>query len=634
MGTAGHVDHGKTSLIKALTGIDCDRLVEEKEREITIDIGFAHMPMGGGRMIGIVDVPGHERFIKNMLAGVTGIDFVLMVVAADDGVMPQTLEHLEICSLLHVQKGIIAITKTDLVEPDWAAIVSDDVEKAVTGTFLEGAPIIPVSSTTKDGIKALADAIKQMADTVRPRDEWGPVRLPIDRAFVMKGAGTVITGTLVSGTLALSQELVLLPEGRETRVRQLQVHGSKQEEAGAGQRVAVNLSGVEVADLKRGDSLAAPGFLNVTRMIDVKIRSVSRLAKPVANRTRVRLYIGTQEIIGRIKFIDRTELAGGEEAYARLRLETPAVCARRDLFILRKFSPLETIGGGMALDPRPNPKRRADSMILDELKRKEQGAPEEVVEQAAADFGFTPVSQKDIVKKANLDPQEVASIVGKLIEENILVAIPNTDKVITQAALERLKTQMLSRLREYFALFPKKPWVSQQEIKSKYFGKEDVKVIELAAAGLKESAKLAVSVSGRGLRHTEGSESILKEEERLRLEIERVYVENKLNAPSQQELPSFVHSEILDVNEVFQSLVDSGALIKLAANACIHRDSALEAKKSIVDFIQKKGEITVGDVRDMLGTSRKVAVPLMEYFDTQRVTCRKGDSRTLYPERD
>jgi selenocysteine-specific elongation factor len=633
MGTAGHVDHGKTSLIKALTGIDCDRLIEEKEREITIDIGFAYMPIGDNRTIGIVDVPGHERFIKNMLAGVTGIDFVLMVIAADDGVMPQTLEHLDICSLLHVQKGIIAITKTDLVEPGWAEIVADDVRKAVAGTFLESAPIVPVSSTTKDGIKELSEAIKRMADTIRSRDEWGPVRLPIDRAFVMKGAGTVVTGTLVSGTLALNQELVLLPEGRETRVRHIQVHGKKHEEAGAGQRVAVNLTGVDVGELHRGETLAAPGFLNVTRMLDVKIQSVGNLVKPVANRTRVRLYIGTQEIIGRVKYFDRTELAAGAEAYARLRLETPMVCARRDLFIIRKYSPLETIGGGMVLDANPNPRRRDETQILIELKRKEQGAPDEVVEQAVSDFGFKPVNQKDIVIKANLDPQEVGAIVADLITKNMLISIPNTDKVITRVAFERLKTQILSRFREYFSLFAKKPWVTQQEIKTKYFAKEDMKAIELAVGTLVESGKLAVSVSGRGLRHVEGSEDVINEEERLRIEIERIYIENKLNAPSQLELPSFVHSDILDINEVFQTLVDSGELIKLASNSCIHREAAMEAKKAIVDFIQAKGEITVGDVRDMLGTSRKVAVPLMEYFDTQRVTYRKGDSRTLYPKR-
>lgn len=633
MGTAGHVDHGKTALIKALTGIDCDRLPAEKEREITIDIGFAHLKTGDGRFIGIVDVPGHERFVKNMLAGVSGIDFVLMVIAADDGVMPQTLEHLEICDLLHIRKGIVAITKTDLVDEEWVGVVADDVRKVVAGTFLEGAPVVPVSSVSKAGIKELAEEIIKLAKDTESRNEWGPVRLSIDRVFTMKGAGTVVTGTLVSGTLAVDQELTVLPEGRAVRVRQLQVHGFKRREAGAGQRVAVNLAGVELDEVARGDTLAEPG-LDVSHVIDVKIRAVSRLPKPISNRTRIRLYLGTQEIIGRVKFFDCDELQAGEASYARLRLESPVVCTYKDLFILRDFSAVRTIGGGVVLDSKPSVMRRAKESIGADLKRKEQGGPEELVEQAVADSGFTPVAARDVSSRINLDPAETGRVFDELMQRGVIVGIPGAGKAVSRVAFERLKAMILARFGEYFDKSPKKVWVTQQEIKTKYFPKEDAKSYEHAVRTLVDSGALAVSLSGRGLRHTTGSERILEEEENLRRNIERVISEGGFNSPVPSELPPHAKSELLDSNEVFQTLVDAGVIIRLSPNAFLHRDTIEEAKRRTIEFIKEKGSMTISDVREIFGASRKFSVPLLEYFDSQKVTIRKGDVRELHPGMD
>jgi len=633
MGTAGHVDHGKTALIKALTGIDCDRLPAEKEREITIDIGFAHLKTGDGRFIGIVDVPGHERFVKNMLAGVSGIDFVLMVVAADDGVMPQTLEHLEICDLLHIRKGIVAITKTDLVDEEWVGVVADDVRKVVAGTFLEGAPVVPVSSVSKSGIKELAEEIIKLAKDTEARNEWGPVRLSIDRVFTMKGAGTVVTGTLVSGTLAVDQELTVLPEGRAVRVRQLQVHGFKRQEAGAGQRVAVNLAGVELDEVARGDTLAEPG-LDVSHVIDVKVRAVSCLPKPITNRTRIRLYLGTQEIIGRVKFLDCDELQAGGASYARLRLESPVVCTYKDLFILRDFSAVRTLGGGVVLDSKPSVMRRAKESIGADLKRKEQGGPEELVEQAVADFGFTPVAARDVSTRINLDPADTGRVFDELMQRGVIVGIPGAGKAVSRVAFERLKAMILARFGEYFDKSPKKVWVTQQEIKTKYFPKEDAKSYEYAVRTLVDSGALAVSLSGRGLRHTAGSERILEEEEKLRRNIERVFSEGGFNSPVPSELPQHAKSELLDSSEVFQTLVDAGVIIRLSPNAFLHRDTIEEAKRRTIEFIKEKGSMAISDVRDIFGASRKFSVPLLEYFDSQKITMRKGDVRELHPGMD
>lgn len=632
MGTAGHVDHGKTSLIEVLTGINCDRLAEEKEREITIDIGFAHMAVGGGRTIGIVDVPGHERFVKNMLAGVAGIDFVLLVVAADDGVMPQTLEHLDICGMLRVQKGVVALTKIDMVEPDWAGMIAEDVRKTLRGTFLDGAPVVPVSSHTKQGIPELIDAIERVVESISPRNEWGPVRLPIDRAFTMKGAGTVVTGTLVSGTLKLNQELALLPAGDGVRVRQIQVHGVKKEEAGAGQRCAVNLVGVDVGDVKRGNVLAEPGFLDAAHTIDVKAQAIARLARPIKNRSRIRLHTGTQEIIGRICFFDREELAAGRECYARIRLEAPAVCAHRDLFILRMLSPVETVGGGVVLDSKPNLRRRAKEQIRGELARREKGSAEEVVEQAIADFGLSPASAKEISARINIDPAEAARAVESLIGKKQAVIIKDTDKVITRAAFENLKSQILSRMSEYFTAFPKKPWISLPELRTKYFGKVDGKVVEFAVEAIKDEGKLAVSVSARGYRLLEGSGAVLKEEERIRAEMEKLFQGDIFNPPGRQEILEKAQSRLIDVQEAFQVLVDAGTIVKVGSGAYLHREAITAARGKIVSFLKGKGEISIGEAKDLLNTSRKFIIPLMEYFDSANVTIRDGDRRRLHPK--
>jgi selenocysteine-specific elongation factor len=631
MGTAGHVDHGKTSLIKALTGTDCDRLAEEKEREITIDIGFARMDGADGSVIGVVDVPGHERFIKNMLAGVSGIDFVLMVVAADDGVMPQTLEHLDICNLLGIQKGVIALTKIDLVEPDWVEMMAEEVSEAMKGTFMEGAPVCPVSSADGRGIEELAETIRKAAAAAVPRNEWGLTRLPVDRAFTMKGAGAVVTGTLISGTLRLDQELELLPQGRRARVRQIQSHGKKTTEAGAGRRVAVNIVGVDVEEISRGDVLAQAGAAAAALTIDAAVRAAPRLSRPLKNRSRVRIHIGAQELFGRLSLLDCEKVESGGEALARIRLDSPAVCAHKDAFIIRSFSAMETIGGGVVLDAAPNLKRRPKEEICADLRKKLSGSADDSVEQAVRDFALDAPAVKDISIKINMDPETVSELARSLVSAGRLVEAPEPGRLIAVPALERFKSEIISRMKEYFGLFSKKPWVSRRELKTKYFGKTDNKVYEFALEALEKEGRALTSASGRGVRHAEGSEAALAEEARLREAISSIYAEKQFNAPDADEVAAIVKSDKLDVAEVYNTLVEAGTLVKLGPRAYLHSEAVEAARAKVVGHLEQHGKITVAEARDILGTSRKFSVPLMEYFDRVKVTFRQGDERIAYP---
>ncbi len=417
IGTAGHVDHGKTSLIRALTGTDPDRLKEEKERGMTIDIGFASFRLPSGRQAGVVDVPGHERFLKNMLAGASGVDLLLLVVAADEGVMPQTVEHLDIMRLLEAQKGIIALTKSDMVEPDWLELVTEDIRAAVQGTFLADAPIIPVSSATGEGLKDLALTIDRMTEEVEQRDTSAPFRLPVDRVFTMPGFGTIVTGTLVAGTIRLESPAVVLPQGRETRIRQIQRHGKKEEQAEAGSRVAVNLAGVDLEEVARGDVVCQPGRYQATRILDARIVMLPNAPRPLQNRARIRFYLGTAEVLGRAVILDGETLQPGQEGLAQFRLETPVVAARKDRFVIRSYSPMNTLGGGIVLDANPERHRRQDERVLERLKTAEKGDPAELVEQALAAARLAPLTPEEIAGKTGLPQGEVSSLLESLAGE-------------------------------------------------------------------------------------------------------------------------------------------------------------------------------------------------------------------------
>jgi len=629
MGTAGHVDHGKTSLIKAMTGIDCDRLAEEKKREITIDIGFANIDLSEDNVIGIVDVPGHERFIKNMLAGVSGIDFVLMVIAADDGVMPQTLEHLDICQLLGIKRGIIAITKKDLVDEEWIELLCGEIKQSVKDTFLESAPICPVSVNDGISVRNLKEEIIKLANETEARNEWGGLRFPVDRVFTMKGAGTVVTGTLVSGTFHLNQELVILPDNREVRVRQLQIHGRSTERAGAGRRIAVNLTGVDVDEVKRGNVVAETGTLTVANLLDVKLKVLKRIRRPVKNRSRIRFYIGTQEIIGRISILDKVIIEPGDEAYARIRLESEVVCNFRDNFIFRDFPGKITLGGGIVLETEPSLKGKK-SDICGSLKMKEKGTPEEIVLQCIEDSGYKLSSEDGILSKTNLESEKGSVIIKRLIQDGLAVKFESDGSYISRRYFEKLKSDSIQMMKKYFEENKRKTWVSIPEIRSKYFKSIDKKLFNYVMEDLINESSVARSLSGSGYRHSEGSEGVFAEEERIRDKIQAIYLEKEFNGPDEDGLMDYVDSKLVEAKEILQVLVDAGVILKLGAHAFAHSDIVEAAKLKIIALLKEKGEINIADVRSELNTSRKFAVPLMEYFDSKNITMRKGDVRVIY----
>ena len=426
LGTAGHIDHGKSSLVKALTGTDPDRLKEEKERGITLDLGFASLDLPGGNRLGIVDVPGHEGLIKNMLAGVGGIDIVMLVIAADEGIMPQTREHLAICDLLHVKKGLIVLTKMDMVDKDWLALVQDEVREFVKGTFLEKAPLVPVSSKTGENLPLLVQELAKLAAEVTPKSSNGILRLPIDRVFTMKGFGTVITGTLLSGAISAEQEVEILPKGIKTKVRGIQSHNQAVQRAIAGQRTAVNLQGVEKDQLSRGDTIVSAGFFTPTKTLDAKLTLLKQAPRGLKTGSRIRFYNTTQEAIGRITILGTNELAPGEEAFVQLRLEQPVIVQHGDRYILRFYSPMETLGGGMVLNPHTRRHKTATMKeSLENLRVLETGTMEDRLALLISGKGLAGMEETGAISAIAADKQEITSALAALAQKKTVLRVDN-----------------------------------------------------------------------------------------------------------------------------------------------------------------------------------------------------------------
>ena len=493
LGTAGHIDHGKTSLIKALTNIDTDRLKEEKERGITIDLGFAFLNLTEDIQLGIVDVPGHERFVKNMLAGVGGIDLVVLVIAADEGVMPQTREHLAICELLRVREGLVALTKIDMVEPDWLDLVQEDTAEFLRGTFLEGKPIVPVSSKTGEGLDALLAALRTLCQPMTPRSTTGPVRLPIDRVFTMRGFGVVVTGTLFSGSLHLDERVEVLPQRETARVRGLQVHNQSVSEAVAGQRTAVNLQGLEKADLQRGAVVVTPGRFPVTYMLDVTLALLADAPRPLKHRDRVRFHIGTSEIMGRVILLDRDEVQPGEEVFAQLHLEEPTVAAAQDRYVLRSYSPVQTIAGGMILNTVPAKHRRRRPQVLEQLTVLRDGTAVDALAVHLANAEYAGLQWSDFLLRSPLDEAALRSAVHSLREQGIGVAIDETPPwLLHREQYARARTQILQLLEAFHRTNPLKPAMFTEELRSKFPGMAE-KVFATLLQDLMAAGELEVS---------------------------------------------------------------------------------------------------------------------------------------------
>jgi selenocysteine-specific elongation factor len=622
IGTAGHVDHGKSALIRALTGVETDRFPEEKARGISIDIGFAHFSLPSGRRAAVIDVPGHERFIKNMLAGITGIDLVLLVVAADEGVMPQTREHLDILRLLEIKQGLIILTKKDLVDDDMIALVSEDVREAVKSTFLADAPLLTVSSVTGEGLDTLVALLDPMVEQTDTKDVTAFARLPVDRAFVRPGFGTVVTGTLVGGVIRAGDLMELLPEGSQVRVRGLQVHGEKTERAEAGQRVAVNLAGIERSDVTRGQVLCAPGALQPTSSFAASLHVLESWPKEVPHGLRVHLHTGTSEVLGRILLLDQAELLPDQTAYVQIKTEEPVVVGRGDHYILRSYSPVHTLGGGVVIEPHAHYKRSQAEQALADLKAKETGGVAGVLAATLAGAGLVPITFAELARRSGVPAEALAA---ELAQMTANVRELEGGFLIHRRGFGAFITAVSELLSGYFTQFPLRSGLAKEEVRRKLgLGAKEFAALLLEADGLKELVAIRDRIA------LPGRQPILNAgQSKLADTLMQVIFEAGYNLLSVVELKERVKAR--DTEEVLIYLTEQGKAVRVGDDLMIDATNLAEGAEAARRFLREHGRITVGQFRDLLGTTRKFALPLLEWMDEQRVTRRSGDERLPGP---
>lgn len=628
IGTAGHIDHGKTTLIKALTGRETDRLKEEQERGISIELGFTFFDLPSGKRAGIVDVPGHEKFVKNMLAGAVGMDIVLLVIAADEGVMPQTSEHLAILDLLGVEKGFVILTKTDLVEEEWLKLVIEDTKENLKGTFLEDAPIIPVSSTKKTGIDEVINLIDDMADEVEERDISDMPRLPVDRVFTISGFGTVVTGTLISGTFKVGEEVQIYPGDKIGRIRNLQVHEEDTKQVYSGQRVAINIAGLKKSDIDRGDVVAPIDSMKDTMMLDVSMKLLKNIPRPIKNRNRLRLYIGTKEVLGRIVLLDREELMPGETAYAQLRLEENIVAKRGDKFVLRYYSPMFTIGGGEILEANPTKKKRYDKKALEELKIKDKGEYSDIIERIILDKSFQFPTLKELSIYTTKPEEGIRKEIEKLKKKNKIIVfnLLKDMHIIHIDYFNKIKDEIIEELKIFHQTYPLRSGLQKEELRVKCIKGPRPKVADKFIDLLEEKdyiEQLNENVRLKGFK-VQYNEKQLEIKECI---LDRFGEEKFLPPKKEKVLSDIPYKE--EAEQVFMSLVDSNLLIKLKDDIFMKKELYEKAIELISEYIEDKGSITVAECRDLLDTNRRIAIALLEYLDYRKITKRIKDRRYL-----
>lgn len=630
IGTAGHIDHGKTELIKALTGTDTDRLKEEKERGISIELGFADIVLTENITAGVVDVPGHEHFVKNMLAGATGFDLVILVVAADDGVMPQTIEHLAIVDLLGVEDGVVVITKADLVDEDLLELVKEDISDALAGTALEGAEIVVTSSRTGRGLEELKEAILQAIEHVRLRDSEGLFRIPVDRVFTLKGIGTVITGTLWEGSVSDGAEAVIQPAGKKVRVRNVQVHGEDVERAYAGQRVALNLPGISKNEIERGDVIGTPGYLHPTLIADATLQLIESAPRPLKNRARVRFHHGTREVMARVILLEgREELRPGENAFVQFRLEKPVIARYGDRYILRSYSPITTIGGGTILDSHPKKHRHHQAAVVESLEKREKGEPTDLIALVVEERGL-PLSYRELlawteIKEKDLKPALQGMLSGK---ELIGIAADSDPLYAPPSLLTSLLENMASLTQELHDANPLKPGVEKEALRQRMDAGLATDVFEAllrsaVSSGVLEVEAGRVRVKGKGRTL---SQKELEDKEKLL----RAIREGGFSPPLFKEMMEGFGLDKGKLRDLLGILLEEGEIEQVNPDYFLAGGKLVEAEERIRSFISEHGRLGVADVRNMLGASRKYAIPLLEYLDRSRVTRRDGDYRVLY----
>jgi selenocysteine-specific elongation factor len=637
VGTAGHIDHGKTSLVKALTGVDADRLKEEKERGITIDLGFADLTVGDVHL-GFVDVPGHERFVKNMLAGAHGIDLVMLTVAADESVMPQTREHFDICRLLEVKSGLVAITKADLVDEEFLQLVETEVAEFVAGSFLEGAPVLRVSSRTGSGVDELKKTLAELAGKVRERDERAVARLPIDRVFTIKGFGTVVTGTLIAGQIRVGDELELLPStstsgNRRARARGLQVHGHSTPEARAGERTAINLQGIEVGEIERGQVLVSAGRLRSSSMLDVRLHLLSAAPRPLRARSRVRLHIGAAEILARVVLLGQSELSAGSTCFAQLRLESPTLASPGDHFIVRSYSPAITIGGGTIVDAHPGKHRlRAGAQVVAQLEKLSVADEIEriaLLVEMAAERGM---SQAEIAARSG-SPDEAIKRAAEAMTKSrrAIIASQNPLLLLARPAFEELARSVRALLKEFHQRAPLEAGMGREEMREKIFAHLPPEIFRAVIANLAERSEVVAEKDL--LRLGSHRVALSAEEQAAKDHLSELFARAGLQPMSLEEAiakagPQF-GIDSARARAFAQMLIGSGDLVRVA-DLIFHRSALDGLRETLRKFKTEHGsKLEVGAFKDLTGVSRKYAIPLLEYLDRQRVTRRVGEAREI-----
>jgi selenocysteine-specific elongation factor len=632
VGTAGHIDHGKSALVRALTGIDPDRLEEEKRRGITIDLGFAHLDLGEGLRLGFIDVPGHERFVKNMLAGVGGIDLLLLVVAADESIMPQTREHFDISRLLGIRKGLVAITKSDLVSQDLLELVKIEVQEFVAGSFLENAPLVPVSARTGEGIEELKSELRRLSAEVVPKPVESPFRLPIDRAFVMKGFGAVVTGTLVSGKVRREAEVEVFPVKRRVRVRGIQVHNEQVEEALAGQRTALNLAGIEARELARGMTLATPDLFRPTNCLD-GILTLLPSARPLKNRTRVHFHCWTLETVADVLVLEGKEIKPGTRCYVQLRLAEPGLFLPGDRFILRQFSPVVTVGGGEILDNLPARHRLSDPDVIPFLRALAAGNPDQRAELFARQAGELPLPS--LVERTGWQPSEALRVARTLEERNRVVMVGTPPALIIHSDFFRsVSRKVIEQLERFHAAHPLVIGIAKEELRARCApvagGKTTLPsaavfnavLQDLCARGKVIMADETVRISGREIQ-------LSAEELAAKNQIEQAFEKAGLAVPSAKDVLASARIDSGRAQKLLQLLLKEKTLVKVSEDLVFHRSAMSRLREILARQKSQGNRISVPIFKEITGLSRKYAIPLLEHFDREGVTRREGDVRVI-----
>ena len=632
IGTAGHIDHGKTALVKALTGVDADRFPEEKLRGITIDIGFAELDLGDVR-IGFVDVPGHEKFVKNMLAGASGIDLVLLVIAADESVMPQTREHFEICRLLEIKTGLIVLTKKDLVDEELLELVNLEVAELIENSFLQDALIVAVSAKTGEGIDELKAALQTVSAQVPDRKNDSIARLPIDRSFTVKGFGAVVTGTLVSGEILETNEMQVLPLGRKVRVRGLQTHGKSVKSAHAGQRTAVNLGGVEHTEIERGMVLSESGILRPTQIFDAEIEVLKDAKKSLKSRQRVRVHIGTIEALARILVLNESgEILKGEKDFVQIRLEIPVVCVPNERFIIRSYSPQMTIAGGRVLDNSAVKHRRKDAenvrKYLQNLTEADKSKQAKLYLETASESGL---NFKDLQARTGWRKEILNNAIRENIEKKAIIEAENF--LIARTPFEHLKAKTLAEIENFHAREPLAKGILRETLREKIFSHLAPEIFKTVLVNLEKENKIAAEKDF--VRAVSHNLELSAEEKVLRERLEKVYKSAKLEVPKLEDaLTEAIANTKLTrehARKIFQLFLNSGEFIKISDEFYFTRQAINDLIEKLKNFAAKSSDrlIDVAAFKDLAGISRKYAIPLLEYFDRERITRRAGDKRLI-----